>query len=145
MTVATQAPPETPAGTTPQPPWTAKGEALRAVALGVAAVVVLALAALLLVSFKQGASQAVVAISTAAFGVISAVVGAFFGMRVGAEQTEKLVNQNGDLANAAQAAEAKSNVYALYASHQSPPVPTVIHQEAMNAWAEVRRPRNSPG
>jgi hypothetical protein len=105
---------------------------------------VLAFAALVLVSFKQDASQAVVAISTAAFGVISAVVGAFFGVRVGTEQTQNLVNQNGDLANAAQAAEAKSNVYALYASHQSPPAPTVIHEEAMNAWAAVRRRPNAP-
>jgi hypothetical protein len=116
---------------------------VKAVSLGVAAVLVLALVALLLVSFKHGASQAVVAVSTAAFGVISAVVGAFFGMRVGAEQTGNLVSQNRDLANAAQAAEAKSSVYALYASHGSPPSPTQIHREAMEAWSEVRRGKSS--
>jgi hypothetical protein len=96
------------------------------------------------VTFEDEAAQAIISIATSALGVIGTIVGAFFGIRVGAGQTEKLVDQNRDLVNANAATEAKANVYALYASHPNPPSPSAIHQEALQAWLEVRGASHAP-
>lgn len=64
---------------------------LVAVALGVGAVAALTIVALTVVGGLDNSS--VVAISTSAFGVISAVVGAFMGIKIGTDQTGQTVGQ----------------------------------------------------
>jgi hypothetical protein len=59
---------------------------LTAVLLGVGAVVVLAIAGMII---ARDSSEGVVAIASAAFGVIGSVVGAYFGVKVGTASRDR--------------------------------------------------------
>ena len=67
---------------------------LVALAIGVVAIIVIALAALFLVSYTSGKTDIIASIASSAFGVISAIVGAFFGIKLGTDQTKTLVEAN---------------------------------------------------
>jgi hypothetical protein len=75
---------------------TSRAEAIKsigglvAVAIGVGAVAALTIVAITTVADLDASST--VAISTSAFGVISAVVGAFMGIKIGTDQTGKAVD-----------------------------------------------------
>lgn len=69
---------------------------LAAVGGGIAAVIVIGLVT---VAQLEGRSSEIVAIATAAFGVISALVGAYLGIRVTAEQSSQ-ARQSAEIAHA---------------------------------------------
>lgn len=79
---------------------------LAAVAAGLFALVLIAAIAIGVVD-GDDKSQAVVSIATAAFGVIGSVVGSYFGVKVGAEGTQRALE-----AHKAEAARAQA-----YAAH----------------------------
>lgn len=78
--------------------------ALTAVAAGLLALLVIATVA---IGVVHDDSQAVASIATAAFGVIGSVVGAYFGIKVGAEGTQRALD-----AHKAEAARAQ-----VFAAH----------------------------
>ncbi|MBA2568915.1 MAG: hypothetical protein H0V11_06165 [Actinobacteria bacterium] len=90
-----------------------KTEAIRvigglvAVGMGLAVILLFGLAALITFAIKGKLTSEVVAIVTSAFGVVGSIVGAFFGIKIGSDQA-KDANAN------AQAAEAKSDIYAAH-------------------------------
>ncbi len=100
---------------------------LIAVAVGVSAILVLALATVFLLAFKISApTEAVVAVATGAFGVTGSVVGAYFGVKVGTDQTKPI-------AEAAAAAQARSTAIALH-------VPPEKAREALDAAKNAAGP-----
>jgi hypothetical protein len=97
---------------------------LVAVASGIAAILVVALATVLVLAFEvTGSGAAISAVATGAFGVIGSVVGAYLGVKIGTDQTSKLA----DSAASAQAAAA------AYAAH----VPNAVAADANNAAKEA--------
>ncbi len=80
---------------------------LVAVALGVGAVAALTIIAITTVSSLDATST--VALSTSAFGVISAVVGAFIGIKIGTDQADKAAGATTTAATAVGAATAQLN------------------------------------
>jgi hypothetical protein len=90
---------------------------LVAVGMGVGAILVLALAAVFLLALKISApTDAVVAVSTGAFGVIGSVVGAYFGVKVGTDQAKPMAAAAANATAAAAAAHARSEAIALHVS-----------------------------
>jgi hypothetical protein len=117
---------------------------LVAVGMGVAAILLLALAAVFLLAFKLSSpTDAVVAVATGAFGVIGSVVGAYFGVKVGTDQSKPIAQAAASATEAAAAAHARSEAIALHvapenadraahaanaavsAMHAQPPAPAV--------------------
>jgi hypothetical protein len=87
--------------------FTRSGPGLVAVGVGVIAIMVIGVVAVALLAFKGNRGTEIVSVATSAFGVIGSIVGAFFGIKLGTEQTQS--------ANVAtQAAEAKADVYAAH-------------------------------
>lgn len=100
---------------------------LVAVGTGVAAILVLALAAVVLLAFKISApTDAIVAVTTGAFGVIGSVVGAYFGVKVGTDQAKPIAAAAADATKAAATAHARSEAIALH-------VPPDNADQALNA------------
>lgn len=76
--------------------------------VGVAAVFLLALATVLVLALKVSSSgSAITGVATGAFGVIGSVVGGYFGVKTGTDQTKPL-------AAAASAASAGATAIALH-------------------------------
>jgi hypothetical protein len=134
--VATPASPSTPdAPKAPEGPTAGgsqergKAESLRiiggliAVGMGLIVVLVFGLGALIVFAIKGKIGSAVVSILTAGFSVVGTVVGAYFGLKIGTDQAK-------DASTAAQAAEAKSDVFASF-------VPQGQAEEAINKAHEV--------
>jgi hypothetical protein len=96
---------------------------LVALAVGIGAIIVIALAALFLISYTNAKTDIIASIASSAFGVISAVVGAFFGIKIGTDQTKTLVEAN-------QASQAKAETYALNVPSGEAPR---VHSEAGKA------------
>jgi hypothetical protein len=67
---------------------------LISVVVGVAAVTALATVTILVVN--SGNSNTIIPLSTAAFGVISAIVGAYLGIKIGTDQSKELVGNLGE-------------------------------------------------
>src|SRR5919198_1220822 len=92
---------------------TGKAEALRviggliAVGMGLLVVFLFGAGALTVYAIKGKLGTGLVSIVTSAFGVIGSIVGAYFGLKIGTDQAK-------DASAAAQAAEAKSDVFAAY-------------------------------
>jgi hypothetical protein len=84
--------------------WADSAAPLVAVAAGLFALLLIAAIA---IGVVHGHSEAVVSIATAAFGVIGSVVGSYFGVKVGAEGTQRALE-----AHKAEAARAQA-----YAAH----------------------------
>ena len=81
---------------------------LIAVSVGVTAILLLALATVFVLAFQVSSpGEAVTGVATAAFGVIGSVVGAYFGVKVGTDQTKQL-------SDAAAAANARASAIALH-------------------------------
>jgi hypothetical protein len=79
---------------------------LVAVVIGVVAVTVLAIVTMIFIDSGRDATT-IVPLSTAAFGVISAVVGAYLGIKIGTDQSKGLVDQSKGLVEDASNAHAK--------------------------------------
>jgi uncharacterized membrane protein YfcA len=93
----------------------ASSAGLIAVATGVGAILLLALAALFLLAFKVSApTDAMVAVATGAFGVIGSVVGAYFGVKVGTDQTKPMAAAAETATQAAARANVRSEAIALH-------------------------------
>jgi len=92
----------------PSPPRTpqTKSEGVKLIAglvvvcVGLFALIVIALSAI--VAVRKDSSQ-VVALATAAFGVIGAIVGAYFGLKIGSDGTQTAISGMRDEASKAQA------------------------------------------
>jgi uncharacterized protein YacL len=82
--------------------------AMTVVVFGVFAVVVVALVAMFTVSDEAD----VATIATAALGVIGTVVGAFFGLRIGTEQTTTALAQTGVAMDGLRTEAAKAQAFA---------------------------------
>ena len=107
-------------GTPAQPSRLASVGGLVAVGLGVAAIFMLALAAVFLLAFKLSSpTDAVVAVATGAFGVIGSVVGAYFGVKVGTDQSKPIAAAAASATEAAAAAHARSEAIALHVSPEN--------------------------
>jgi uncharacterized membrane protein YfcA len=104
---------------------------LVAVGMGVAAILILALAAVFVLAFQiRSPTDAVVAIASGAFGVIGSVVGAYFGVKVGTDQSKPIAAAAATATEAATAANLRSQALALH-------VPTDLRAEALNAANEA--------
>jgi hypothetical protein len=114
-------------------------EGLVAVGMGVAAILILALAAVFVLAFKIASpTDAVVAVATGAFGVIGSVVGAYFGVKVGTDQSKPIAAAAATATEAATAADVRSQALALH-------VPTELAEQAMTAANQaVAALRSSP-
>jgi hypothetical protein len=95
-------------------PWQEARGALIIVLVGVGAIVLLAIAALLILGLKLESSDAAVSVATAAFGVVGSIVGAYFGVKIGSEQAADATGRNAELTSRMQAAETKADAYALH-------------------------------
>lgn len=106
---------------------------LIAVAIGITGVFLLALAAVLVLAFQvRSPSAAITGVATGAFGVIGSVVGAYFGVKVGTDQTKPL-------ADAATAASARAAAFALHVPPESAEIAAKAANDAMTAAHAVTR------
>ncbi len=102
---------------------------LVAVASGIAAILVIALATVLVLALNvSGSGAAISAVATGSFGVIGSVVGAYLGVKIGTDQTSKLADS---------AAEAHAAA-AVYAAHVPSADAPTANQAASDAVAAVR-------
>jgi hypothetical protein len=67
---------------------------LLAVSVGVSSITVLAIVAMLLV-YEGAKPETIVPLASSAFGVISALVGAYLGIKIGTDQSKNLVEKLG--------------------------------------------------
>jgi hypothetical protein len=106
---------------------------LIAVGIGITGVFLLALAAVLVLAFQVASSSAAITgVATGAFGVIGSVVGAYFGVKVGTDQTKSL-------ADAATAASARAGALALHVPPESAEIAAKAANEAVAATHAVAR------
>jgi hypothetical protein len=107
-------------GIQPQTSRVAPVGGLIAVAVGVGAILLLALAAVFLLAFKLSSpTDAVVAVATGAFGVIGSVVGAYFGVKVGTDQSKPIADAAASATEAAAVAHARSEAIALHVTPEN--------------------------
>jgi hypothetical protein len=106
---------------------------LIAVAIGVTAVFLLALATVLVLAFKVASSSAAITgVASGAFGVIGSVVGAYFGVKAGTDQTKPL-------AEAATAASARATALALHVPPESAEAAAKAANDAVTITHAVTR------
>jgi hypothetical protein len=114
--------------------WLPTAEGFRTVAGLIAVVVgivgVVALALVTLTAFGPDADSSVVAIATSAFGVISAVIGAYLGIKTSAEQSTEMRKE----AKAAQREAGAANAV----------VAQLPHDQRQEAEQAVQRARTEP-
>ncbi|HEV3323214.1 MAG TPA: hypothetical protein VG147_13615 [Solirubrobacteraceae bacterium] len=103
---------------------------LVAVVVGVLAVTVLAISTMAFIDSDKDANT-VIPLSTAAFGVISAIVGAYLGIKIGTDQTKTL-------------AQDASHAHARLAAVQGF-VPADQQKAAQEAAAEAVKPQSGAG
>lgn len=92
-------------------------------------VLLLGVTTLIVFAVEGSLPAGLVSVVTAAFGVIGSVVGAYFGLKIGTDQAK-------DASVAAQAAEAKSSVYAAHVPAAQAGEVTAL---AMKAASDTRR------
>jgi hypothetical protein len=108
-------------------PWTEKVRViggLVAVSLGLLAVVGLAIGALV------AGGQTAATVAGSASGVVGSIVGAYFGVKVGADQTREAIGAAREASAQKDAHAAKAQVYAL---HVAPGDAAAIEAEAQQA------------
>jgi hypothetical protein len=96
--------------------WYDRSEALKMVggllAVGVGLFTLLVIAILAIV-YTNDATQ-VATIASSSFGVIGTIVGAYFGVKIGTDQTQRAMNQNQETMQALLDQSARAEVYAAY-------------------------------
>lgn len=106
---------------------------LIAVGIGITGVFLLALATVFVLAFQVASSSAAITgVATGAFGVIGSVVGAYFGVKVGTDQTKSL-------ADAATTASARAGALALHVPPESAEIAAKAANDAVAVTHAVAR------
>jgi hypothetical protein len=86
------------------------------VALGLG---LLTIAVIVIVVALKGPSDSANAIATAGIGIIGSIVGAYFGVKVGSDGTQKAIQGQSDAVKAQQTEATKAQIIALYTPHEN--------------------------
>jgi hypothetical protein len=114
---------------------------LIAVSAGLLTLLVIATLALV---FVRNETAQVATIASAAFGVVGTVVGAYFGVKAGTDQSEKAQNQTQGTVQALREEAAKAQAFAAHVP-ENKTTQALDEARRMAGQAEVRVPGSSSG